>query len=443
MVDRDGTRRRPTCGGARLIVRISSRREFLSLLGSSLALPLARRVDAAVAAQASVGGSRPCRIRTITAGVPLANFTDLREVESALSVLARAKQRFEGEGYEVQTVRIATSPVVASLSPGARDATIGALRSLDKLVESHDALASIGPVMLEDRRDDALALWSAELVRTTRRINFSVSVVSTANGVHAQAAASAANVMVALSARTPGGLGNFRFAAAANVPAGTPFFPVAYHDGPASLAIGLESAGLVQEALAQATDAASATVLVRQRLDDVLLPIERTATAIAQEEGRSYLGIDPSPAPGQDRSIGAALEALTHLPFGSGSTLEACAAVTTALKALKVRTCGYAGLMLPVLEDPVLAQRAGEGRFGVRDLLLYSSVCGTGLDLVPIPGDTPPEVITRVIRDVAALAARWQKALSARLFLVPGKQAGQLATFDDPLLTPCTVLPVS
>jgi uncharacterized protein (UPF0210 family) len=420
----------------------ASRREFLALLASSIAVPPARHARSAETASELVSSARACRIRTITAGVPLTSFTDLREVESALSVLARAKQRFEGEGYEVQTVRIATSPVVASLSPGARDATIGALRSLDELVEAHDAIASIGPVMLEDRRDDALAQWSAELVRTTRHINFSVSVVSTANGVHAQGAASAANVMVALS-RTPGGLGNFRFAAAANVPAGTPFFPVGYHDGPASLAIGLESAGLVQEALAQATDAASATALLRQRLDDVLLPIERTATALAQEEGRSYLGIDPSPAPGQDRSIGAALEALTHLPFGSGSTLEACAAVTTALKALKVRTCGYAGLMLPVLEDPVLAQRAGEGRFGVRDLLLYSSVCGTGLDLVPIPGDTPPEVITRVIRDVAALAARWQKALSARLFLVPGKQPGQSATFDDPLLTPCTVLPVS
>ena len=42
-----------------------------------------------------------------------------------------------------------------------------------------------------------------------------------------------------------------------------------------------------------------------------------------------------------------------------------------------------AGLMLPVLEDPVLAKRAGEGRYGVQDLLLYSSVCGTGLDVVP------------------------------------------------------------
>ena len=77
-----------------------------------------------------------------------------------------------------------------------------------------------------------------------------------------------------------------------------------------------------------------------------------------------YLGIDPSPAPGKDRSIGAGIEALTQVPFGGASTLDACAALTGALKSLRLRTCGYAGLMLPVLEDPVLAKRASEGRYG-------------------------------------------------------------------------------
>ena len=95
-----------------------------------------------------------------------------------------------------------------------------------------------------------------------------------------------------------------------------------------------------------------------------------------------------------------------------------------------------------MLEDPVLARRATERRFGVHELLLFSSVCGTGLDVVPIPGDTPIEVITRVIGDVAALATRLQKPLSARLFPVPGKQAGEVARFDDPLLTDAAVMPV-
>jgi uncharacterized protein (UPF0210 family) len=163
------------------------------------------------------------------------------------------------------------------------------------------------------------------------------------------------------------------------------------------------------------------------------------AAAVAKTERCVYLGIDPSPAPGIDRSIGAALETFTGVPFGSASTLEACATVTAALKTLRVRTCGYAGLMLPVLEDPVLAKRASEGRYTVQDLLLYSSVCGTGLDVVPIPGDTPVEVVARIVGDVATLATKLQKPLSARLFPTPGKKAGEIARFDDPFLTESTV----
>jgi uncharacterized protein (UPF0210 family) len=248
--------------------------------------------------------------------------------------------------------------------------------------------------------------------------------------------------MVAIARATPDGLGNFRFAAAANIPSGTPFFPAAYHQGPDTLAVGLESASLVEEAFGETGDAADASSRLRHRLEESLAPVERIAAAIAHREGRVYLGIDPSPAPGKDRSIGAAIEALTQVPFGSASTLDACAAVTGALKALRVRTCGYAGLMLPVLEDPVLAKRATEGCYGVQDLLLYSSVCGTGLDVVPIPGDTPVEVVTRIVLDVAALSAKLQKPLSARLFLIPGKSAGEVAHFTDPFLTDSAVLAV-
>jgi uncharacterized protein len=114
--------------------------------------------------------------------------------------------------------------------------------------------------------------------------------------------------------------------------------------------------------------------------------------------------------------------------------------VTAAIKSVDVRTCGYSGLMLPVLEDPVLARRAGEGRFGIRDLLLYSSVCGTGLDVVPIPFDAPTATIANLLRDVAAMSVKLAKPLSARLFMVPGKRAGDTVSFDDPVLTDAVVM---
>jgi uncharacterized protein (UPF0210 family) len=99
--------------------------------------------------------------------------------------------------------------------------------------------------------------------------------------------------------------------------------------------------------------------------------------------------------------------------------------------------------MLPVLEDTVLARRAVEGRYGLRDLLLFSSVCGTGLDVVPVPGDTPHATLTRLVLDVAAQSVALRKPLSARLFLVPGKAAGARVHFDDPLLTDSVVFGVS
>jgi uncharacterized protein (UPF0210 family) len=177
-------------------------------------------------------------------------------------------------------------------------------------------------------------------------------------------------------------------------------------------------------------------------LEGELREVQRVAEAAVANEGRTFIGIDPSPAPSKDRSIGGAIEKIWGRPFGSASTLRACAVLTDVLKSLGTKTCGYAGLMLPVLEDPILAQRAGEGRYGLADLLLFSSVCGTGLDVVPLPGDTPVDTLTAVVTDVAAMSAKLRKPLSARLLPVPGKHAGQVAHFDDPLLTDCVVFKV-
>jgi uncharacterized protein (UPF0210 family) len=260
--------------------------------------------------------------------------------------------------------------------------------------------------------------------------------------VHRDAVMIAAHVIAALTDAGADGLANFRFAAAACVPAGTPFFPVGYHDGPSSLAVGLETPRLVTQAFAAGGDPSLASERLRVLLDAQFRPVEKIAQDLAEQGKRHYLGIDSSPAPGRDSSIGLALETLTGQPFGAASTLQACAAVTVAIKSLAVKTCGYCGLMLPILEDPVLADRVTEGRIKISDLLLYSTVCGTGLDLVPLPGDAKPGDLSRVIADVATLAVRLKKPLSARLFPVPGKAAGEHIAFTDPLLCPSIVMPL-
>ena len=382
----------------------------------------------------------PFRIRTITAGVPLKNVADLASLDAAFTFLAAAREAFVEVGYELQTVRIATQPLAEYLPEWARPASIELLRRLDQHAADGGAGFCIGPVLTRDEAVPDFAPWAADFVTAAGHTSFTALAASAASGVHYRAAQSAAEAISAIAGATPGGEGNFRFAATAMCPPGTPFFPAAWHAGTPAFSIGLESPGLLQAAFEQASDMADAKIALMARMNAALRPLEALAQTLAGATGWHYLGIDASPAPGLDASIGLAIETLSGAPFGSPSTLAACAAITDVLKGLAVKTCGYSGLMLPVLEDRVLAQRAAEGRYGVSDLLLYSSVCGTGLDVVPLPGDVPVDQLAALIIDMAALAAKYAKPLSARLFPVPGKTAGETVTFDNPYLTDAVVM---
>ena len=411
---------------------------MIAVLGAAAMTPLFRTYDTT-----SAGDTPPlgCRIRTITAGVNLRNPRETRILEPPLAFLKRAKRVLADAGYEVQTLRIATQPFLEEATARDRAEALPALQALDRAVVAEGVLLSIGPVLAPDGGDPEFGPWAAELARTTRNLSFTVRVASPERAATPRGVTAAGEAMAAIARTTPGGIGNFRFAAAANVPAGTPFFPVAYHHGSETVAVGLESPPLLATAFAGASTLADAKQRLTGLLESRLAPVERLVRDVARRDERGYGGIDVSPAPGKDASIGGAIEALTGVPFGAASTLAGCAAITDVLKTLgKVKTCGYSGLMLPVLEDPVLAQRASEGRFGLRDLLLYSSVCGTGLDVVPLPGDTGADQLAALIADVAALSTKLRKPLSARLFPVPGRKVGEIARFADPYLTDCVVL---
>jgi len=151
------------------------------------------------------------------------------------------------------------------------------------------------------------------------------------------------------------------------------------------------------------------------------------------------MGIDLSPAPSKDASIGVAMENLTTQPFGMSGTLTAAATITAAIRDVKVKQTGLSGLMLPILEDTRLAQRWSEGRISIDALLSYSAVCGTGLDTIPLPGDITAAQLSLMIGDMASLAYKWHKPLSARLLPVLGKGWGEMTEFDDPHLVNATL----
>jgi uncharacterized protein (UPF0210 family) len=410
-----------------------SRRSFIGLLGAGSM--------SAVATLKPQDSDSLFRVRTITAGVELGAPTDIDTLRSATRFLGLAKARF-AESLEVQTTRISTQPLPRYLPGWLSTEGVEAVRRLDEFASAAEVVVSVGPVLTEDADAPGFASWATDLLQATASTSFSSFMASAEHGIHRRSIGAAAEAISAIAQATPGGEGNFRYSATAFCPPGTPFFPASYHEGPRAFSIGLETPRLLFAALEGTSTMREAEQAMLASLNAALKPVERLAEQIALETGWRYLGIDTSPAPALDASIGQVIEGIAGAPFGSPSTLSACSTITSVLQGLDAKTCGYSGLMLPVLEDRVLAKRAVEDRYGVPELLLYSSVCGTGLDVVPLAGDVPVSALAATIGDVAALSTRYRKSLAARLFPVPGKAVGDPVDFDSPYLTRCVVMPL-
>ena len=381
------------------------------------------------------------KIRAITAFVNLDRTQYQPQIADALKMLKYARTVFESRGFEVQTIRISTQPFPQYTKGLTTEQALAFFRNYDAVAEQDKFAASIGPAMLNVDDSEAQADLLAEILKNTKVLNASL-VVAGEDGVRWRAVGAAARVMKKLE-DTEHSQGNFRFSALAMVPPLTPFYPGSYHSGFGhQFAIALQSANVVAAAFKNAPDLRTAGQKLTESLAAAAFDVEAQARRIDRDTGWAYMGIDLSPAPSKDVSIGAALEDLTSQPFGSSGTLTAAATVTAALKDVTVKRTGYSGLMLPILEDSRLSQRWSEGIVSLDALLSYSAVCGTGLDTVPLPGDITEERLDLIIGDMASLAFKWHKPLSARLLPVAGKGPGDMTEFDDPYLVNATIQPL-
>src|SRR5207249_1627441 len=105
-----------------------------------------------------------------------------RALDAALGTRKRAKQAVTDAGYEVQTVRIATQPVLEDAGGRERASALIALQALDRAVVAESVLLSVGPVLAPDGDDPDFAAWAAELAHTTKNVSFTVRVASPERG---------------------------------------------------------------------------------------------------------------------------------------------------------------------------------------------------------------------------------------------------------------------
>jgi uncharacterized protein (UPF0210 family) len=382
------------------------------------------------------------KVRAITAFVRLDRSSYEKQIHDALTVLNAAKEDFASRGYATQTVRIVTQPFAELVNGLSDQEALSFLRSLDELSQKYSFMPNVGPAMLHDTDDSARMELLAQALSTLPHLNAS-AIIADDDGIHWRTIREAAKLVRYVADHSARSQGTLQFAATAMLKPLGPFYPGAYHTGDGKqFSLGFEGANIVQEVF-RATHGefdASIAELTRQLTIHARIG-EEVGNAVAAASGWAFVGVDPTPAPMADASIGDAIERYTGSKFGANGTITAALAITSAVKAVKVKQIGYSGLMLPVMEDKRLAQRWAENTYEIDSLLAYSAVCATGLDTVPLSGDISEEHLAKIYGDVAALAWKWHKPLSARLQPVKGKKAGDQTDFDSPYLFNTTLHP--
>ncbi len=343
----------------------------------------------------------------------------------------------------VQSTRLAAAPFPFYFCGKDKDQTLREVVQLEKTVEELGwSYLSLGPALPE--HPDSYGLIP-DMLAETHNVFFS-GIMADSKVIYPRAVNLCAEVIHRNTSLTLDGFTNLRFAALANVPPWTPFLPAAYHQSnqPPAISLAVECADVVLEAFKQSATIEEARIKLLAALEDTAVKISIVMNEALQGSGIIFKGFDFSPAPFPEDwcSLGGAIEQLGLDHIGGSGSLAAVAVIADTLDKGKWRHAGFNGMMLPVLEDSVLAKRAAEGRLTVKDLLLYSAVCGTGLDTVPLAGDTTIGEIASVLMDVAALSVRLGKPLTARLMPIPGKKAGDKTSFNFGFFANSHVMPL-
>ena len=408
------------------------------------------------------------RIRAITAFISLNkedfkcyrsgdSISGVREkIKKAEQTLSSVNSAFTSAGFEVQTVRIATNPFGEYLSPASQvDKLKEQLSELNSTLEEVNVnFFAVGPAKTIEEVDSCPII-----VSSSHRISCSAAMRSGNDVMMANKAADCMKNISQLGNVIQGdhvkdGLGNFRFCATACCKSYTPSFPAAMGPSACSkqeegivipFSIGLENGKLAKELLGQSATADKISTDFTKEMANALYPIQSICESISKSTESIYMGMDTSLNPSLDKN-GSVVEAIEQIEtverFGGPGSINAAAEITYSLKNLpNIKKVGYCGLMLPVCEDHRLASLATSRDIDTTRLLAISSVCGVGLDTIPVP-DCDAKKLASLILDVSSLSFRYEKSLSCRLLICPGSKEGEQTCFNSPYMCECKIFDI-
>ena len=385
------------------------------------------------------------KIRAITIGQNLLQ-NDLKQkiLRKNLIKLQLLKNNFENKGIEVEYIRFAAQPFLKSVNLSKnsiyqkREEILAVLEDLvnEKLMGIYAFMPGLcdQPINLTDSQFELLN-DIPNLIYKYPNMFTSIQVGSNREGINFQAIKECTKIIQQLSHPDP--FQNVKFAVTFNVPPNTPFFPSAYHIGNnTKISIAIEAADEIISILKNnpinSTNLKNIKTAIQKRFEEIFDKIYSIVSPFCKEHGFTFVGMDfsPAPYPTKEKSIGTALEELGLCKFGETGTVFSVGFLTEALQSVNRPKIGFSGFMQPLLEDFTISLRNNENKVDISKLLLYSTMCGLGLDCVPIPDNLNPNVIELLLMDLGMISLRLKKPLTARLMPIKNKNAGEMTDFD-------------
>ncbi|MFW9896476.1 MAG: DUF711 family protein [Candidatus Thorarchaeota archaeon] len=362
---------------------------------------------------------------------------------------------FEEIGYTVQTKRFASQPLFSYdnklfYEKNLKDTLVdiaSQFKFLQAMFKDYNFDYFACAMMLADKIQE-LGIFEKLLleevpnfIKNTEIFFTSLPVASTREGINIAALKSGAKIIKQLSEPDP--FKNLNFCVSANVGPNFPFFPAAYHfsDKPA-FSLALEMADEVVDAIEKSESIREAQFNLLSRFNQIYDDITKICERLGRNYNVEFKGIDysPAPFPEVDKSIGTAIEKLGIEYFGAHGTLTGVALIKNSIPINKDKVIGFSGFFQPVLEDYILSKRLSEDKFNLDSLLLYSTMCGAGLDVIPLPGDITEQELFYILLDLCTLSVRLNKPLTCRLMPIPGRTEGDSVEFDFEYFAPSKII---
>ncbi len=281
-----------------------------------------------------------------------------------------------------------------------------------------------------------------EALSKTEHICSSVNIGSTKAGINMDAVALMGNVVKQCAELTADKdcIGAAKLVVFCNAPEDNPFMAGAFHgtgEADCVINVGVSGPGVVRAALhnSEGLDMSGVSDLIKRtafKITRVGQLVANLASArLGVKAGIVDLSLAPTPAVGD--SVAHILEEIGLESCGACGTTAALAMLNDAVKKGGVmassRVGGLSGAFIPVTEDAGMIDAARSGALCIEKLEAMTAVCSVGLDMINIPGDTPPEVISAIIADEAAIGMINSKTTAVRLIPAIGKQVGDELSF--------------